>query len=167
MFLDFSCKSLTMLKGEGCFFPPPAASHPPGGLNSTPDSEDWGGGGGGRGCGWRAVWRAAGCPVWRPGPRTPQILHCLRGQHCPGNWPKAIKDQPKGRSHPRTDAGHPPSRLRLRGTRQPLRRGKMSLPQTVDETAPFSTLPASLLGQSWPVPFPGHPEAGGPREYPA
>ena len=101
-------KSLTMLKGEGCFFPPPAASHPPGGLNSTPDSEDWGGGGGGRGCGWRAVWRAAGCPVWRPGPRTPQILHCLRGQHCPGNWPKAIKDQPKGRSHPRTDAGHPP-----------------------------------------------------------
>lgn len=61
----------------------------------------------------------------------------------------------------------PPPRLRLWGTRQPLRRGKMSLPQTVYETAPFSTLPASLLGQSWLVPFPGHPEAGGPREYPA
>lgn len=69
----------------GLFFPP-AASHPQRRVGFHRRL-------GRMGRGWSAVWRAAGHPVWRPGQRTPQILHCLRALHCPGSWQKAIKGQ--------------------------------------------------------------------------
>lgn len=52
------------------------------------------------GRGRSAVWRAAGHPVWSPGQRAPQIVHCLRVLNCPGSWQKAIQDQPRAEPVP-------------------------------------------------------------------
>lgn len=86
VFLDFSSKTLRILKWEGCFSLLPPTLR--GGSNSTPDSEERGGGGGLSG-GLQDV--LSGVLVRGP----PQILHCLRIRHCPRSWQKAIKDQPR------------------------------------------------------------------------
>lgn len=70
----------------GLFFP--AASHPQRWIEFHPRL-------GRTGRGWRAVWRAAGCPVWCPGPRTPPDFTLFEDTTCPRSWQKAIKDQPR------------------------------------------------------------------------
>lgn len=70
---------------------------------------------GGRG-GEGAVWRAAGHPLWRPGQRTPQAAHCLRGLNCPGSCQHAVKDQPRADHIPEQRlAASRESRAGLRG----------------------------------------------------
>lgn len=135
--MEFSCEPLTRLNREGCF-----SSCPQRWIKFHPRLR-------GLGRAWSAVWRAAGCPVWRPGPRTLWSLHCLRVGHGPGSWQKAIEDQPR--------ADHIPEQMLAPSQeyRTASRRGKTSPPQTAEKTVAFSTLPASLLGQTWPIQFPG------------
>lgn len=86
VFLDFSYVCLTRLDRE--FFPffPATVSHPRGVDWIPPQTLRTGAG----------VWgRRAGCLVWRPGLRTPRILHCLRVWNCPGSWQEAFKHQPR------------------------------------------------------------------------
>ena len=130
VFLDFSCKSLKILKCDGYFSPP--CSLPPSEADwIPPQPEEWGGGGV-RSGGLQAIRSVA---LVR-GP--PQILHCLNALNCPGSWRKAIKTQ--SGLHPRTEAGYRPG-----GQGTSLRKGKTSLPLTRN-TVTFPTLLASLQG---------------------
>lgn len=127
----------------GLFFPP-AASHPQSRIEFH--HRLWR-----MGRGWSAVWRASGHPVWHPGQRTPQILHCLRALNCPESWHKAIKGQPR--------ADHIPEQMLA--TSQDYRAhlwGKERHPfywPLEKLTVTFSTLPASLWDQLRPIQFPG------------
>lgn len=134
----------------GLFFPP-AASHPQSRIEFH--HRLWR-----MGRGWSAVWRAAGHPVWHPGQRTPQILHCLRALNCPESWHKAIKGQPRADRIPEQMlATSQDYRAHLWGKeRHPFYWPLEKLTVTFSTLSCFPLRPA----QAYPVPR-GHPDSRG------
>lgn len=135
VFLDFSSKSLTVLQCEGYFFLPTVSS-PQRQIKFHPRL-------------WRMGWgqsagcRAAGHPVWRPGQRTPQILHCLRVLNCPESWKRAIKDQPR--------ADHIPEQMLAASQGRSLRKERHRFHSLLQRlTVAFSSPPASVWSQLRP-----------------
>lgn len=132
----FSGFQLCMLNNTGpgvfsifsCYCLPPLG----GGLNSTPDSEDWG-----RGLG--QIGRMSGLASWSEDTLDFTLFEGTKLSWELAGGPRAPT---QGRSHPRADSGSLPGGE------------ETSLPQTTEKTGAVSSLPAPLLGQTWPVQFP-------------
>ena len=120
-----------------CYCLPPSG----GGLNSTPDSEDWG-----RGLGQTG--RMSGLASWSED--APDFT-LFEGMKLSWELAGGLQAPTQGRSHPRADSGSLPGGEE---TSSGLRGEETALPQTSEKTGAASSLPAPLLGQTWPVQFP-------------